>query len=208
MKLVILGAGGFAREALGWILQSEPKYDHFTFYDRNASPNQHILAYPVVNRLDFDWMRGLPFLPAVGDPGLRKGLYDMGVAHGLVPCQPIVHSAVVTGISVEVGVGSIICPGAVLTTSIRVGRGFLMNLNATVGHDCQIGDFCTVNPGANISGGCEIGERVLIGTNAVLREKIKIASNSTIGAGAVVVKDCSIGTWIGNPARPLTRINH
>jgi sugar O-acyltransferase (sialic acid O-acetyltransferase NeuD family) len=206
MKLVILGAGGFAREALGWVLQSCPQYNHITFYDRNSNGKEHIFAYPVVNRLDFEWMRGLNFLPAVGDPSLRKGLYEMAVAHGLVPCHPIVHPSVVTGLQVEVGLGSIICPGSVLTTNIKIGKGFLGNLNTTVGHDAQLGDFVTLNPGVSVSGNCQIGDRVLIGTGAVLREKIKIASDSTIGMGAVVIKDCVTGTYIGNPARPLTKI--
>jgi sugar O-acyltransferase (sialic acid O-acetyltransferase NeuD family) len=204
MKLVILGAGGFAREAYSWVIQSAPHYNHFTFYDQNGKKNDHIYSYPVINNLDHRWVHGQHFLVAVGDPGTRKALWEKAVAHGMIPCDPIVHPRAVTGLEVEVGRGSIICPGAVLTTKIRAGRGLLVNLNATIGHDCQLGDFVTLSPGANVSGNCTLGDRIYVGSNAVLREKIAIPSDTTIGMGAVVAKTITqVGTFVGNPARPL-----
>jgi len=107
--------------------------------------------------------------------------------------------------TVKIGRGTIIQPGAILTTDIEIGCFVLINLNVTIGHNCKIGDFVTISPGANISGNVSIGNFCTIGSNAVIREKITICDNVTIGAGAVVVQDITEqGTYVGNPVRKLT----
>jgi sugar O-acyltransferase (sialic acid O-acetyltransferase NeuD family) len=90
---------------------------------------------------------------------------------------------------VDIGEGSIICPGTKLTTDIKIGKHVLINLNCTIGHDCVIGDYASIAPGVNICGNVTIGDGVFIGANAVIREKVNICRNAIIGAGAVIVKD-------------------
>jgi sugar O-acyltransferase (sialic acid O-acetyltransferase NeuD family) len=103
---------------------------------------------------------------------------------------------------VEVGAGSIICAGCVLTCQISLGKHCHLNLNTTVGHDCTFGDFCTVAPGVNISGNCTFGNRVDVGTQAAFRQHVRVCDDAVIGMGAVVVKDIvEAGTYVGVPAK-------
>jgi sugar O-acyltransferase (sialic acid O-acetyltransferase NeuD family) len=104
----------------------------------------------------------------------------------------------------KAGMGTIICPGTILTCDIKIGIHCLINLNCTIGHDCIIGDFVTMSPGANVSGNVTIGSGCYIGSNAVIREKINICDNVVIGAGGVVVKDITEpGVYVGNPVKKI-----
>jgi serine acetyltransferase len=97
-----------------------------------------------------------------------------------------------------------ICPGAQITVNIKFGLCVIVNLNATIGHDCVIGDFVTISPGANISGNVTLGKRCYIGTGAAIIEGVTICDDVVIGAGCVVVKDISEpGTYVGCPAKKI-----
>jgi sugar O-acyltransferase (sialic acid O-acetyltransferase NeuD family) len=204
MGLIIFGASGFARECLTWVLQSK-QYNVKGFYSDDAKRGDKIFDYNVVNALPKHW-NAHQFLVAVGDPAVRKYLWDKALAIGLKPCQPIINPSTVFGINVSCGPGTIICPGTVITTNVKIGAGVVINLNCTIGHDCEIGNFATISPGVNVSGNCKIGEFAYIGTGATLREKLVIESESTVGMGAVVIKNVPKGeVWVGNPARPMQK---
>jgi sugar O-acyltransferase (sialic acid O-acetyltransferase NeuD family) len=93
--------------------------------------------------------------------------------------------------------GTIICPGTIITTGVRIGRHCIVNLNCTIGHGAQIGDFVTLSPGVHVSGNVTIGKLCNIGTGTVIREGVTICDDVIIGAGAVIVKDITDpGTYI------------
>lgn len=196
--LVILGAGGFAHETFAWALQTGRRV--VAFYDEFLVGSRVIHHTPVVSSLD--GFKGAEFVAAVGDPATRAKLVAQAALVGLQPCHPIIHPSVVVGGDVLVGLGSVICPGSILTWGVKVGGNVILNLNATVGHDAELGDFVTVSPGANISGNVRIGEGSYIGTNAAIREKVRIGKYAVIGMGAVVLRDVEeAAVMVGNPAR-------
>ena len=201
-RLVILGAGGFAREVVLYLVGGY--YSRVAFLDDTGARSEKCLLPPnasLISDLSAEW-EGSDFIIAVGNPRAKKVLEDR-YAH-LLGVRPNVEYGCLwldKGLLPECGV--IITPGCVLTTNISLGRHVTININSTVGHDTVIGDYTTISPGCNISGNVVIGEGCLIGTGAAIREKVLIASNVTVGAGAVVVKnlDKPGGVYIGNPAR-------
>ena len=141
---------------------------------------------------------------AVGDPGTRKRIIDDLPAN--TTYVSIIHPNAVISKWVEIGEGSIITAGSILTCNIKIGKHAHLNLHTTIGHDCEIGDFFTSAPAANISGECKFGDCVYFGTNSSVRQGIKICSNVTIGMGGVVVKDIlEPGVYIGNPLKKLEK---
>ena len=70
--------------------------------------------------------------------------------------------------------------GSVITNDISIGKGVIININCTIGHDSKIGLFVEISPGVNISGNCEIGDYTTIGTNATVLPKIKIGKKTDI----------------------------
>lgn len=198
--LIILGAGGFAREAACWVNQTQSGYKLIGFYDEFSDNHKSILNLPVLN--DLRMFSKSKFVIGVGDPKLKQKMVQMAMTAGLSPCQPIIHPRVTIGADVQVGYGSILCPGAVITSNVYMGPGILINIGATVGHDCELMDYTTISPGANISGKVKIGHLSYIGTNSCIREGIKIGCEVMVGMGSVVIRDIeSQKMVVGNPAR-------
>ena len=113
----------------------------------------------------------------------------------------LIDPSVILSNRVEIGEGSIICAGTILTVDISIGKHVIINLDCTLGHDDIINDFVTIYPSVNVSGNVEIGECSELGTGAQIIQGKRIVSNTIIGAGAVVVKDIiESNVYVGVPA--------
>jgi UDP-3-O-[3-hydroxymyristoyl] glucosamine N-acyltransferase len=108
---------------------------------------------------------------------------------------------------VEIGEGTVICAGNILTTNIELGRHVQVNLGCTVGHDVVMGDFTTLSPGVHVSGHVHFGRRVFVGTGAVILNgspdaPLVIGDDAVIGGAACVTRSVEPGTMVvGVPAR-------
>lgn len=211
-QLVILGTGGFAREAL-WLVEAinaaaggeQQPFNVAGFVAAEAGG--HVRGLPVLG--DDAWAldhldHEVRFVPAVGDPALRKSLAERYEAAGFKAIS-LIHPSVQMASDVRIGRGSLLCAGAVLTTHIDLGAYAIVNLNATIGHDCRIGDFVTVHPGANISGDVTIGTGSEIGTGAAILPGVELGPETVLGAGAVVTKSLEgKATYAGVPVRQIS----
>lgn len=198
MKKALIGAGGFADE----IKAQMNEFDMICFVDDfyYKENNKNILPLSEFNPTEYE------VLVAVGDSFLRKDLI------GRLPKETkyftFIHkSAQILGNDIEIGEGSIICAGTIITTNCVLGNHVHLNLQTTIGHDCRIGNYFTTAPGVKISGNNEIGECVYIGTNASTKQKLKISDNVVVGMNAAVVKDIfESGTYVGVPAKKINKI--
>jgi sugar O-acyltransferase (sialic acid O-acetyltransferase NeuD family) len=208
-KICILGTGGFAREALCCLIDkigtTHVKIEDIACFleiDEQIKDSK-IMGVDVIPQSTFDPAL-YDVVVAIADPALRKRVVAS------LPSQTtyttIIHPNVVMSEWVEIGEGSIVTAGTILTCNIKIGKHAHLNLHTTIGHDCVIGDFFTTAPGANISGNCLFGECVYFGTNSAIRQGVKICSNVTIGMGGIVVKDIvEEGVYIGNPLKKLEK---
>lgn len=138
----------------------------------------------------------------MGSPSSRRVCFQR--YENFVKFPRMIHSQAGIGLGNSIGVGSFIQAGVNMTTQINIGKGCVLNLNSTIGHDVTVGDFSVINPGATISGNVKIGECTLIGANATVLENVHIGSNVRVGAGAVVTRDVLDNlTVVGVPARPV-----
>jgi sugar O-acyltransferase (sialic acid O-acetyltransferase NeuD family) len=207
-RYCIVGTGGFGREVLCCLQDflattGERAEDCAVFMvDDEYYSSPEIMRVPVIRRADFI-PEDYKVLVAVSDPATRKS-----ICASLPPetvYATLIHPTVIISEWVEIGAGSIITAGCVVTCNIKFGNHTHLNLNTTIGHDGVFGDFFTTAPGASISGGCRFAECVYFGTGSSVREGISICNHVTIGMGGVVVKDIlDSGTYIGNPTRPLS----
>src|SRR5699024_4825180 len=79
----------------------------------------------------------------------------------------LIHpNASIGGDEVEIGKGTIICEGNIITCNIKIKEFVILNIMCTVGHDTIIDSYCAFMPSVNISGEFNIKESVYVGTVA------------------------------------------
>lgn len=208
-KICIAGAGGSGREVLCCLIDGLAGTDdrieeQVCFMVDDAYYREpRVLGVEVIRKSTFDPAL-YDVVVAIGDPLDRKRFVE-----SLPPettFTTVIHPTAVISKWVEIGEGSIVTAGCVLTCDIKIGKHAHFNLQTTVTHDCVIGDFFTAGPAVHISGNCRIGNQVNLGTGALLRNGIHIGDDVTVGMGAVVVKSLiQPGVYVGNPARKLEK---
>ena len=209
-NIVIIGAGGFARE-VQWLINDINKvnkeWNILGFIDENPSNkgkelNGNIVVGSFEDILKID-NQDIYYVCAVGDPIIKKKLVEKAEDMNLKPAI-LIHPSVIISEFVSVGEGSIICAGNIITVNIHIGKHVIVNIDSTIGHDAIIEDYSTILPSVNISGNTVIEECVSVGTGSAIIQGLRIGKYSTIGAGAVVVKDIPCGaTAVGMPAKVI-----
>jgi sugar O-acyltransferase (sialic acid O-acetyltransferase NeuD family) len=198
MKKAIIGAGGFGREVY-WSLSLVERLNTVFFVDDKYYDKSDSLILPLskFNPKEYE------VIVAIGDPKDRYNVIQM------LPKETkyftYIHPSVqIHGNDVEIGEGSIICAGTIITTNVKIGKHAHLNLITTIGHDCVIGDYFTTAPGVQISGNEIIGNRVYFGTRSCIKQKLIICDDVTIGMNAGVTKSIDQpGTYIGTPAKKI-----
>lgn len=195
--IIIIGAGGFAREVLNYALDCGWKVECFADV-RDGPP---LLGVPV-KALHNREFAGRDVLVSIGSPEARRRVVSELPPSTRFP--RLVHPAAYIGRGVELGEGSIVCPHATLTTMIKVGKHAQFNPQTTIGHDCVIGDYCTTAMGVHISGKIHTGDRIFFGAGSVVLQNLTVCSDVMIGGAACVVKSIqNPGTYAGVPAKLL-----
>ena len=208
-NLYIYGNGGLGRETFDIAVavnQMKEAWHRIYFINdfENGNPCMGIPVLPLETALE-QKSPGDEFIVAVGEPDKRKMLYAK-----LAEKNCLMADIQAPGFrkfpTVEVGKGSIVSWGAVITSCAHIGRCCVVNDNSTVGHDVQIGDFCVVCPGVTIGGFTEIGGETFIGSGTVVRDRIRIGKNCVIGMGSIVTRDLPDNTVAyGSPAKIIRK---
>lgn len=117
----------------------------------------------------------------------------------------LVHPDATVSDESTVGAGTIVMAGAVLTTTVSVGRHVVLMPNVTLTHDNVLAECVTVAAGVSLGGWVHLGARSYVGMNASVRERVRLGEDVVVGMGAVVLRDVADGdTVIGNPARSMS----
>jgi sugar O-acyltransferase (sialic acid O-acetyltransferase NeuD family) len=205
--MVIIGAGGFAKELLE-IFQQKGETGNIAFYDDvNAdAPEMVFKKFPVLKNetevQEFFKQNGNEFTIGIGNPRLRYKLYQKFVALGGILASVISPRACIGSFEVNIGTGSGILDGAVFSNCTATGLGCIVYYNAIITHNCKLGNFVQVSPAVSILGTVGIDDMVLIGANAIILPKLNIGKHAVIAAGAVITKSVpDHALMVGNPAK-------
>ena len=205
-RLLIVGAGGFGREVLCWARDVEPTQREWQiggFLDSNAAALDgfdvplEILGDPA----EFAPAETDLCICAIGDPATKQRVVTGLAARG-AKFATLIHPSVIMGGDCRIGDGCILCPRAVLTTHVTLGRFVTLNISATVGHDVGVGDWCTLSDHADITGKVTLGEAVFAGSHACVLPGLRVGDLAVVGAGTVVTQNVPAGsTMFGVPAK-------
>jgi sugar O-acyltransferase (sialic acid O-acetyltransferase NeuD family) len=208
--LYIYGAGGLGKEVASLVYEinrQEPSWDLCGYFDDAWPDKSESYDLPVVGDMEklLNWEEKIAIVIAVGDPRTRKDVAKtLGQRNFQYPV--LIHPSVILQNQdrINVGRGTILGAGTILTTDIEIGEHVLINLNCTIGHDCRIGDYSAVMPGVNLAGGVELERSVFIGAGANIVNAVHLGEDARVGAGAVVLKDVDAGdTVVGIPAKKV-----
>ena len=210
-SIVIVGGGGFGREVIEILRATTAAGGADWTVDGVVDdfPSKDLAA--LVARLgttvlgNVDWLLEQPKSPhvviAIGDARVRAGIAQR--LERVTPVYPVVvHPDSTVGRDVQLGEGTVVAPGARLSTHVTVGRHVHIDQNVTVGHDTTIGDFARLNPQACVSGSVAVGPGALVGASATVLQGLHVGAGAVLGAGCVVVRDVSEGSTVkGVPAQ-------
>ena len=171
-SLYIMGAGGFGREVI-WLAETINE-DNLTweimgFVDDDSSLWDKMLdGYKVYGGLDYleAMDSDVWCVVAVGNAKIRKGIVDRYSKFAHINYATLISPSAKIGIGSDVGEGSMVCAGNIITVDAVIGRHNIINLDCTVGHDARLADFVTLYPSVNVSGHVHIGNTTEIGTGA------------------------------------------
>jgi sugar O-acyltransferase (sialic acid O-acetyltransferase NeuD family) len=204
--LYVFGAGGHGRE-IAWLASQTfgdaIKIIHLVDQEKYLQDN--VNGNPVKLLVDIQVEKTDRFILALGDIATRKLAANACTQKGLMPVT-LVHPRVAMSERIDIGLGSVLCVGCILTTNISIGQHVHINIGSTISHDVRIGDFSTISPGAHISGHVHIGRDVFIGTGANIingkaGEPLIIGDGAVVAAGACVIRPVAPATMVaGVPA--------
>lgn len=211
--IVIIGAGGHGRGILEILKAAAAAQGRICpavgFLDENPDLRGSSRgSLPVFGGLDQAAAlsrSGYLFLMGVGDPRTRDKLAAR-LAEMELRYARAVHPRATLYSGVEIEPGCVIAAGVTVAAETRLGEHTLLNLNATVGHDCVLEPFATVGPGANLGGFVRMGRAAFVGLNGTVLPGRSLGENSQVGAGSVLLEDLGPNLIaFGVPARVVGR---
>lgn len=205
--LLLLGAGGLAREVLAAMRRTQA-YRIFGFLDDDPARHRTMVdGVPVLGGIsDAGSYPRCSFLACAGSGTARAGMVQTLARTGVAEYRfaTFVDPGAHLGDGCVVGAGSIVLAGTVLTAAVTVGRHVAVMPNCTLTHDDVVEDYATLTSGVQLGGGVRVGSGAYLGMGATVRQGVRIGAGTVVGMGAAVLQDLPGGqTWAGVPAREL-----
>lgn len=193
-EIVIVGAGGLAKEVLGYI-----------YYDINKGGAELNIKGIIVDNhsndisLPYDLLylgsiknyiprKNEVFLVCIGENPGRKKVIDLLEGKG-ANFYSYISSLAYVNPTAKIGKGIIITPFCIVNANADLGDHVLMGAYSAIGHDSKVGDHAVLYPYAAINGNCTIGKNLIMGTKATVFPKINMGDNCVITTHSYVKKN-------------------
>ncbi len=207
--VVVYGAGGYGRETVQLIEDinaHRARWDVLGFIDDDpATHGREVNGLPVLGGIDWlsDEGASVRIALGVGSPTAKRRIVAR-VGSDAQRFITAVHPSVRLCRWLEIGPGTSIAAGTMLTVNIHIGAFVSVNRVCNISHDCRVEDFATIAPATNLSGGVVVGTGAEIGSGVTTIEGVQIGEWTIVGAGAVIANDLPANcTAVGVPARAI-----
>ncbi len=200
-RIAVIGAGGHGKVVASILIAAGHRIAGF--YDDDPKKwGSKIFGFPVLGPAsELTSNKCTHAIIGIGDNDTRKQLSEQIDVDWFTAVHPFswIHP------DVSIGVGTVICAGAIVQPFAGIGSHVIINTRASVDHDCTVGDFVHV-AAACLSGGASVGEGALIALGSTVLPGVNVGAWATVGAGAVATKNVPPNTTVaGIPARRVER---
>lgn len=204
--LIIVGAGGFGREALYIALdinEKSPTWNIKGFIDDNLKALDGIKCnFPILGKI-VDWTPSENDVYAMGiaSPKLKEKLSEILIQRG-AEFVTLIHPKADIQPFTTIGTGSVIAGASNIGDNVSIGK-FVHVAGSMIGQDSVIGDYSTTTGFTNIAS-ATLGKRVFVGSHAVVLNHLKVGDDAFICAGSIVLRKIKAGTQVlGYPAKKI-----
>lgn len=206
--LYIYGASGLGREIAQLVEDINGEGDNWFCRFLDDDPVKHgtwVAGYEVAG----DWrileqtQESSQVVIAVANPLQKRRIVER-IRHFHVSFPSLVHPRAYVSTRSQIGEGTIVQAGCILSVENRVGNHVFLNFNVVIGHDVIVGDYSSLMTGTVLSGGVMLEEGVYAGTSVTILPSLILGRGCVVGAGATVIRDVPAGITVGGvPARSL-----
>ncbi|MFD8719214.1 acetyltransferase [Streptomyces sp. NPDC059629] len=206
-ELVIIGAGGFARETAQAVADAGEFKLLGHLDDSPALHGTEVDGVPVLGGCDLvHELTDARVVICVGNPRDYAARARLVHRFGL-PAEryaTVIHPTASASRTSEVGPGSVLLAHCVLTAAVRVGAHVAVMPHVVLTHDDVVEDYATLASGVRLGGGARLAQGAYVGSGALVREGTTVGAWSLVGMGSAVLGDVPPGeVWVGSPARRL-----
>lgn len=208
--LLIVGAGGFARETIEAVRAVNAVRPTFELAgvldDDDHLHGGQLSAVAVLGPVEMAREKDALLVVCVGNPSTwtvrRRIVERLGVDEERYAV--VTHPAAAIGGSVCLGPGCVVLAGVVATADVRLDAHVSLMPQVVLTHDDTVGAFSILASGVCLGGGVRVGEECYLGAGSLVRQGVHVGAGAQVGMGAVVLEDVPEGeVWAGVPARRL-----
>jgi acetyltransferase EpsM len=195
--VAVIGAGGHAKVVASTLMAAG--YQVSGFYDDDADKwGKSIFNIPIVGPIN-DLKSGdrSRAIIGLGDNKARQKLATKLDLDWITVVHPFawVHP------EVRLGVGTVVCAGAVVQPGATIGSHVIINTKASVDHDCYVGDYVHISV-AHLAGRAIAEEGSFLALGSTVLPGLCVGAWALLGAGSIATKNIPPdSTAVGNPAR-------
>lgn len=187
-RLIILGAGGHGR-SVAEAAHMMGVWDSIAFLDDGLSPSVDawsgmpvLGAFTDVEKVVTDLDE---CLVAIGNQQRRRQLSEELLAVG-VRLATVIHPRAWVSTAATIAEGVAVMAGAVVGGRARVGRGVIINANATVDHDAILEDFAHLGVGVQLAGGVIVRAGAWLQAGVSAGYRVVVPEQSVIEPGTAL----------------------
>ena len=205
-KLILIGAGGFAKSVIDSI--DEKRYSIEGFID-NIKNGSHLGYKIFASNLDeLENREDYCYFIAIGDNEKRTYWYKEVVKRNLDIINVIDKTAILSE-NITFGRGIFIGKLAIINNDARIGENVVINTKALIEHGCRVGNNVNISTIFVLNGDVVVKDNCFIGSSSVINGQITIEKNSIVGSGTVVIKDVEKNVVVaGIPAKVIRRMEN
>lgn len=206
-NLVIIGAGGFAREVFdmaNYCYGTDTDFNIKGFLSDGPSDIE-LMGYPAV--LDtvsgYEIQKNDVFFCGIGSVQDRKKCVEIILSKGGEFIN-LIHPNVVISPSAKIGIGVAIKAYCVIASDVVIEDFSFIQSSVIMGHDVKIGKYCQINSFSFFAGCSKLEDLVFVGAHSKFIQGTEAEELSVIGIGSLVLRKVKTRTTVfGTPAKKV-----